>query len=345
MAEDDLPDNADDIAAGIDTTDPKSANSWLSLIKRGEKAFEAWQSKCDNLDKWYANLERLATNVREREFQLFWAHLQVLAPSVYSRQPVPVVVPAFKDKRPLYRTSSELLERVSVTNYRVEDIDFTMRLLRDDMLAVARGAVWLRYDTSDGKQRVHIEHVSRRDFLHDPARKWTEVDWVAKRSWLTRREARKRFYDTSGDEYKNAAYAVRKDPNDESDNDGTLKAGFWELWSKSKNRVMWVAEGCDTLLDEGKPHLELEGFFPCPRPAYGTLQRDSLIPVPDMLFYKDQLEEINELTGRIGALTESLRLKGFYPAGAGEIGDAIESAIKDRKNNAILIPISNWAAL
>jgi hypothetical protein len=56
------------------------------------------------------------------------------------------------------------------------------------------------------------------------------------------------------------------------------------------------------------------------------VQRRTLIPVPDFLFYKDQLEEINELTARIGALADALKVRGFYPAGAGDIGDAIEAA-------------------
>jgi hypothetical protein len=64
-----------------------------------------------------------------------------------------------------------------------------------------------------------------------------------------------------------------------------------------------------------------------------------------MLFYKDQLEEINELTARIGALSDALQVRGFYPAGAGELGDAIETAIKSTVGNQVLIPISNWSLL
>jgi len=345
MAEDEL-DTADD--ALDPAIEPKSARAWLSLITTAEKTFSTWQSKSDNIDKVYANLERLANVSREREFQLFWANVQVLGPSIYSRPPVPVVTPRFKDRRAIPRVASEMLERASIVNFDEEAIDEVMRLVRDDMTTVARGAVWLRYEAEveDGvlEQEACIEHVNRKDFLHDPARNWKEVDWVAKRSWLTRTQARKRFRKTSGNEYQNAAYEVRKDDiTDETD--GKLKAGFWELWSKSANKVVWVAEGCEKLLDEDKPHLDLEGFFPCPRPAYGTTQRNSLVPVPDMLFYKDQLEEINEITARIAALTESLKLRGFYPAGAGELGDAIEAAIKAISNNQILVPISNWAAL
>lgn len=320
----------------------KSSRRWLAQIEDAEKAFEDWQKKADNIDKLYANLEKLASETRDREFQIFAANIQVLGPSIYSRPPIPVVVPRFKDRKPVPRMASELLERCTVVGFELEDIDGVMRLVRDDLTVLARGCAWVRYDTEYG-QRVCLEHVDRKDFLTACARTWKEVPWVAKRSWLDRKAMRKRFRKNSGDAYKTAAFEIRKD--DQGEDDGRLKAGVWEIWSKDDNKVIWVTEGVDVVLDEGKPHLELEGFFPCPRPAYSTLQRRSLVPVPDMLFYKDQLEEINELTARIGALSEALQVRGFYPAGAGEIGDAIEAAIKATTNNQVLVPISNWAMI
>ena len=84
--------------------------------------------------------------------------------------------------------------------------------------------------------------------------------------------------------------------------------------------MIWVSEGCENILDEDDPHLELREFFPCPKPAYGTVQRGSLVPVPDVLQYRDQLEELNLLTGRIHALSDALEAKGFYPAGGARAG-------------------------
>jgi hypothetical protein len=320
----------------------KSSRRWLAQIEDAEKAFDTYQKKADSIDKLYASLERLAGDGRDRQFQMFWANIQVLGPSIYSRPPVPVVVPRFKDRKPIPRMASELLERCTVVGFELEDIDAVMRSARDDLTVLARGCAWVRYDTKDG-QRVCIDHTDRKDFLTPCARTWKEVPWVAKRSWLDKKAMRKRFSKTSGKAYQAAAYELRKD--DQGEDDGRLKAGVWEIWSKEDNKVIWVTEGVDVVLDEGKPHLELEGFFPCPRPAYSTLQRRSLVPVPDMLFYKDQLEEINELTARIGALSDALQVRGFYPAGAGEIGDAIETAIKSTTNNQVLVPISNWAMI
>lgn len=322
-------------------TAPASAKGWLDAIRDAEKAFREYQDKSDNIDKQYANLARLAGTTRDREIQLFWANISVMAPSVYSRPPVPVVVPRWKQRDELPRTTSEMLERATIVTFEREDVDGVMRLIRDDLVILSRGVPWLRLDSTGGKERVCVEHADRKDWLCSPARNWKEVDWVAKRSWLTKEAATKRFKKDKADKLD---YAVRKDAKSDAD-DGKQKAGIWELWCKSENKVVWVSEGCDEVLDQDKPHLDLEGFFPCPKPAFGTLQRRSLVPVPDMVLYKDQLEEINEITARIAALTEAVRVRGFYAAGGGEVGDAVEAAIKSTTNNAFLVPIANLSGL
>lgn len=334
-----------------DNVPPKERDSskiWLATIADAEREYKDYHEKADNIDKLYADLLRLSTTTRDRQFQLFWANIQVLAPSIYSRPPVPVVVPRFKDRKPIPRLTSEILERSSIVMFEAEDIDHVMHLVRDDLVITARGVVWLRYEKKGGglDERVCIEHVDRKDFLHEPARTWREVGWVAKRSWLTKKEMRDRFKDQTAEVLDKAAYSVRKDKESgDGLEDRTPKAAVWEIWSKSDDQVVWVTEGIDTFLDDDKPHLDLAGFFPCPRPAYATVERRTLVPVPDMVFYKDQLEEINALTARIGALTDAVKVRGFYPAGAGEIGDAIEAAIKNISDNQVLIPVANWAMI
>lgn len=327
---------------------PKSAKAWLEVIEDAEKAFRDYHQRADNIEKHYADMERLANATRDRQFQLFWANVQVIGPSIYARPPVPVVVPRFKDRQPVARAASELLERSTVVAFELEDIDGVMRAVRDDMVVVGRGCAWVRYEAKGERgaygDRICIDHVDRKDWLCEPAREWKEVDWTARRSFLTKPDMRKRFFRASGKAYLDASYEERRSPGDDA-SDGKKKAAVWEIWSKSQDRVVWISEGVDVLLDDGKPHLTLEGFFPCPRPAFATLQRRSLIPVPDFLFYKDQLEEINELTARISALSGAVKVRGFYPAGASELGDAIEAAIKATADNQILVPISNWAMM
>lgn len=324
--------------------DQLKATPWLELITDAEKAFKTYQEKCDRIEKLYADLTKLAGDAREREFQIFWANLGVLLPSIYARPPVPVVTARFKDRKEIVRHASEMLERTLVTSFDIEDIHSTMKLIRDDVGLCARGAMWLRLESDDNGERVKFDHVDRRDFLHDPARKWMEVGWVARRSWLTREKMRERFEAASGDTYLKAEFKERN-TSKEDEFKGEKKAAVWELWSREKNIVVWVTPEVEDVLDRQEPFLELQDFFPCPKPAYGTVKPGSLKPVPDMLYYKDQIEEINELTARISALSEALRVKGFYAGGNGDLADTIERALKSQSNNAIMIPVPNFAAL
>ena len=320
--------------------EPKSAGAWLAQIKDAEKAFEDYQDRADNIDRLYSDLSRLAASDRDRQFQLFWANVQVLGPSIYSRPPVPVVVPKFKDRRPLYRTASELLERSTVVGFDMTDIDGVMKGIRDDLTIQARGVAWVRYE-SEGGDKVCIEHKDRKDFLHEPSRNWAEVGWVAAAAYLSKAKMEKRF---GKEKAAKATYIVQKDDKENGAADNRIKAKVWEIWSKDEDQVIWVTEGCDELLEEGRPHLKLEGFYPCPKPAYGTLQRRSLVPVPDIVYYRDQLEEVNQLTARIHALADALKVRGFYPAGQSDIGDAVEAAVKSMDDRRVLVPVSNWAA-
>src|SRR3546814_829702 len=121
------------------------------------------------------------------------------------------------------------------------------------------------------------------------------------------------------------------------------KAKVWEVWHKADNKVYWVTEGVDVLLDSGEPHLKLSGFFPCPRPAYATLRRRSLIPVPDWERYAIHFRKISDLTSRIYLLLDKVRMKGLIPAG-GDIGDAVEELLRS-DDDQLLIAVPGAALL
>jgi len=350
--EDDL--RHDDISYNPNV-EPSKAKAWLNLLLESEDAFEEWHDHCDNIDRLYASLSRLSSDlaysgkkIRDKEFQMFWANCEVVKPSIYAKAPIPVVVPKFKDRRPVYQAASEVAERCAVVAFDLTEINELMLLLRDDLAMIGRGTAWCRYESGKGKgyhkhEKVCIDFKGRRDFLHSISRNWREVTWVAAASYLTRPEARDRFKDYSGDAYQDAGYKVDKEAKQIGGADARERAKFWEVWDKTNQRVLWVAHGCEDILDEDDPHLELRNFFPCPKPAYGTLQRGSLVPVPDVMQYRDQLDEVNMLTGRIHALSDALEAKGFYPAGGGELDEAVRTAIAIKTPGRLLVPIKNWA--
>ena len=192
-------------------------------------------------------------------------------------------------------------------------------------------------------ERIAFDYVHRDDFLHSPARTWSEVWWVARKVFLTRAELIDRFGEEKGKlvGLDHVPPGIKKDTQNR---ETVCKATVYEIWSKRDRKVYFVSEGYDGILAEEDPFLDLKGFFPCPEPVYGTKTNDSLIPTPDYKLYQDQAEEIDAATAKIASMTEALKLSGFYPAGASNDASAsITQAIATADLEVTLIPAADWS--
>lgn len=345
---------------------------WLKMLGIYLDRFDNYNKGCDLVDGEYSQDDKLLSDYAWRPLPVFWANMEVIKPTIYSRAPVPVVSGRHKDRRPLIRQTSELLERALISQQQMEKLHRTLKHVRDDLVMYSRGVIWLRKyeDPVTKRTRVKYDHLNRHDFRHQVCRKWDENEWVARRAWLTRPQIKQRFdaayqklhgktLDTStiafttqpNDQYENEdrnSTSARNESETSQGNEETVeqKASVWEIWHKTQNAVVWVTEGLDLVLDIGEPHLDLEGFFPCPEPAYSTLKPDTLYPIPHLTYYRGQVDEINLLTERIMSLSEALKVKFFYSAGIdGDVTDAIENALKNTDQNAIAVPVPSTAAL
>ncbi|MBY3524942.1 hypothetical protein HFN72_02945 [Rhizobium laguerreae] len=347
---------------------------WQQELERGQRYFKSWIDRCTKIEKIYLQQADQA-NAAKRRFPMLWANISVLQPAVYARVPQPVVERRFKDSQPVARMASELVERNLAFTADDADLDSLMRAVRDDFLLCARGTVWLRYeadfepldigvepsnapapDTLGGAmgddggptpeqitdERVCLDYVHWSDFLHSPARRWKDVTWVARRVPMTDEEFDKRFPEGRASLAANGAGSNHgTNQTERAQNEG--KTYVWEIWCKSENYTVWIAEGSPVALEVSEPPLKLTRFFPCPRPAFGTLSTSSLIPVPDYVYYQQQCDEIDMLTKRVNKLTDQLRLKIFYPSGDGSVSPAIEKAMRP-ENDTVMVPIPEWAA-
>lgn len=313
--------------------EPKSAARILGAIAKAERYWQPYQSLCDRIDEVYSRFEDAEIPWSDPDYDLFWSSTEVLKPAIYARVPKPVVAPMFNDRRRLYVTTADVLERSVISAYEHGGIDEALICARDDLIFYNRAVLWVTYE-SEGGQRICIEHLDRKDFIHPPARKWCEVPWVDRVAWLSEYEWRDRFPGKS-DLWSSATKTV-------ADGDNSVltegRARVHEVWHRHDNRVYWVADGVSDILDQDKPHYDLEGFFPCPRPAYGTLRPRTLEPRPDFIRYAGHFKKINSLTRRIYALLDMVRMKGLVAAG-GDIGDAIEQLVRDDSNASVLIPV------
>lgn len=358
----------------------KVGQKWQGEIERAQRYFNAWIERCKKIEKIYLQQSgdsgTSSTNSTKRKFPMLWANISVLQPAVYARVPQPVVERRFKDSQPVARMGSELVERNLTFTADDADLDGVMRAVRDDYLLCARGTVWLRYEAdfepldmgvepSDpppgegflsggmgdnggpsmeqiSDERVCIDYVHWSDFLHSPARRWKDVTWVSRRVPMTDEEFDKRFPEGRASLNANGQGSNQgANQTERAQNEG--KINVIEIWCKTENYTVWIAEGAPVALEVSEPPLSLKNFFPCPKPAFGTMSTSSLIPVPDYVYYQGQCDEIDMLTKRINKLTDQLRLKIFYPSGDGTVSPAIEKAMRP-DNDTVMVPIPEWAA-
>jgi hypothetical protein len=330
-----------------------TAERWKAEIQGFEDERERWRDRVERIEARYRD-ER---NREEdgRRFALLWANLEVLQPTLYARDPKPEVARRFKDRDPVGRVMATIIERnLAVALERGQGaFGRTMRACVKDFLIGGQGVAWCRYEVEFGddvdstgapkvdREAVCPDYVHWRDFgFTAGSRTWDEVTAVWRKSFLTRDQLTDRFGDDVGKDVPLDCIRPGEDEDPDSGDTTYAKATVYEIWDKSERQITWLHTGQDEPLDS-KPYPDwLLDDFPCAPPLFGTLTNGTLTPVPDYVQYQDQAQELDELTGRIAALTSALRLAGFVPGDmSGEVQRALELG-----GEAKVIPVKSWAA-
>ncbi len=191
------------------------------------------------------------------------------------------------------------------------------------------------------RESTPIDYVHWQDFLTFPAnaRTWAEVVAVGKRVYLTYEQMKERFG-------KRIAKAIPLQKDERQKNkfenahpENEVKGEVFEIWNKEDRRVYWVAEDYDFLLDRKDDPLNLEYFFPVPRPIISNQTTGTLLPVADYIEYQDQATQIDELSQRIAMLTRACKVAGVYASNAKGIQRLLNESVENE-----LIPVDDWAS-
>lgn len=343
---------------------------WHDQIETAIKIFDKWEKRGLKVVKRYRD-ERDAIEMPRMKFNILWSNIQVLFPALYGRQAKPEVSRRYMDQDPVGRLASTMLERVmeyEITQF--GDFDSAMRGAVEDRLLPGRGTAWIRYEpvivndnpevegemerdesqvyssVEEPTERIDaahspIDYVYWSDFLHSPARTWDEVWWVARAVYMTKEEGVERF----GDVFKNVSLTSS---NTDMDGKNPLtakmtydkKAMVYEIWNKRTGKVCWIAKGYPQALDERDDPLELDEFFPCPKPLMATTTTGTMIPVPDYCEYEDQAQELDNLTQRIYLLTKACKAVGVFNAEFKELARMFSEGVDNK-----LFPVTGWAAM
>lgn len=343
----------------------------MGHVAKYDREFKKWEGRTDKIIKRYRDEFRDGRNYDgEARFNILWSNVQTLVPATFSRLPKPDVARRFKDQDPIGRVSALILERsleFEIEHY--PDYRATMENCVFDRFLGGRGTCWARYephirsieqgtpqtgleiteDVRDDQEQedepqeeieyecAPTDYVHWKDFGHNVARTWEEVFLGWRKVYLTREACIQRFGKDIGE-------TIPLDSRPESDKDSDKenedsRALIYEMWDKSKEMAYWVSKSLGKIVDRREDPLELEGFFPFPKPLYATITNESLIPVPDFTLYQDQANELDILCDRIDGLVKALQVKGVYNSEFSEL-----KRLFTEGSNGTMIPIKNFAA-
>ena len=334
---------------------------WTMELDLASKTEEYWRRQASDVNARYRD-EKVegkggsysvdgARYSSGNRYNILYSNVQTICPALYNQTPKPDVRRRYRDADKVGKVIADIMERG--LSYTMDDYDFDrfMRLAVKDQQLCGRGVTRVKYEGilekkqgDDGEEydekvydEVCWQHVNWSDFRVGPGRTWEDVEWIAFKHILNREELKEKFPDTYEDVQMDYTQKGIEDKDSGDPISDTFKrAVVWEIWSKETKEVIYIAPSLDErpLKIEDDP-LSLAHFFPIPRPLYATENTDSLVPVEPFRFYRDQADELDELTKRISGIIRTCKVRGIYDSTMTEM-----SSLMDAGEN-ILVPATD----
>lgn len=127
------------------------AARWITELELADKETKDWHHRANVIEKRYRDERSTAQSAFNRgagsyRFNVLWSNVQTLMPAIYARPPKPVVGRRYRDRDPIGRAASQIVERGLDYLIECEDLHHTIKLAVQDFLLPGRGVVWLRYE-------------------------------------------------------------------------------------------------------------------------------------------------------------------------------------------------------
>lgn len=343
---------------------------WVDQINKRENDLDQnWRNFADRIVKRYLDDREMKDSdpydqTSIRNYNIFWANVQITKAALYATPPKPDVRRSNEDAADdVGRVAALILQRILTFDLQSDESQMHRSLQNavEDLLVPGLGQVWFRLETETepvppppqdplnpqpvptepqmriAEQNAPCDYVQWRDFGWEPARIWEEVGWVYRRCWMRKTKFIQRFGQPAYTTLRAKARA-QKANNQYPKGFTDSKVEVFEIACKDTNKYYWVSLLADDILDQKPDLLQLDDFFPCPEPLMATHTTNALLPRPDYTMVADQYEELDLLNSRIYALTKALRVVGLYDKTQAEIGKMISGP------ELAMIGVDNWEA-
>lgn len=325
---------------------------WIGKIQKEEKAHEKYRKFADEAEGVYFDT---VIGKPQQAFNLFHSTVETLRARLFSRAPAPDVRRRYD---PQQGAQPQLLMQAQAAKQAAVIMERALGFVVDtspfftnadqsvgDYLIAGLGVPKVRYAATTQQdaagvpvaitlQKVLLEHVPWRRFHWEPAKCWEDVDWIAFDDYLTAKEIK----DQTGKEIDAQAGNAQKQGQDRTESDKyepTYRVST--VWYRPTRTIYVICWSCDEPLDTYKDRLNLEGFYPVPRPMFANVKSNELTPTPDYKFSAESYAYINRLVTRIQKITGQIKAAGFYDAQLSELGNLTN--IED----GTYVPVSNLA--
>lgn len=331
-------------------TPQQAARYWSDQIDSAARECKDWWDDGGKLERRYRSERRedLRLKRQGKRFNVLYSNSETLKSALYARTPKPDVRRRFADRNPVARMGADIIERALSYYADTTRHDQAYRAGVLDSILPGRGVVRYEY-TADTEQVPVIDPMTQQpamdpmtgqpvmqeavinqeckevyvywqNFLHTPCQCWHEVWWIAFRHKMSREDLRDNEFEDAETiplnwepESSDRKWQQRDIPEHEK------RAEVWEIWSKRDKQRVYIVKGHPKALRIEDDPYELEGFWPISEPLFGLRGNDSLIPTPDFEMYRDQADDLDEVTTRISVLTKALRRRGVYDASVAEL--------------------------
>ena len=309
----------------------KEVKKWIGRVKKANEKWEPYHDKIKEIRDYYTN-----KSVKNKQ-NIFWSSIETLKPFIYFKAPTPYVERKDKKENPVYDEACAILEKALVWDMERQDFDGVIKYARNDFLLSGLGLVYEQLEPKfatidDGfggttevlsELVVATKYFNPKRFICDCSnvKVWEDVEWVAQKIKMTKREVIEQF----GNEVANELI----DPTMDRDEELEQKTEVYRIWDKKDRRIIYLSEKVTKRflrVDEGL--WDLEGFFPFPKPVFATLANNGVIPTPDYTEIKCLLDELDGVTLRMELTMKALKVSGAYDGSFPELANLLNKDVK-----------------
>ncbi|MES0385379.1 MAG: hypothetical protein ABUJ98_12425, partial [Hyphomicrobium sp.] len=172
-------------------------------------------------------------------------------------------------------------------------------------------------------EAVKAEYVFWGGYRQQPARNWAQTDWIAYEHFMTREQLTEEFGSVGNDIPLESRREVGAKEENKPGDTGIKVARVWEIYDKTDEERVWIADGFDKLIEKEDDPLELVGFYPSPKPLTFYTTTDRTTPMSEYRFYQDQAIELDVVNARITRLIALLKAVGAYDSLSDAVVDVI----------------------